>query len=402
MKKIFLFYLVITCVIFSFSSCNDPIFFAVSQEDPPLSPLIGGSPARLIIINDELFTASGRNLWRLKLNSPSYEEWKRFRNDSWIWDITEVEGVLYICYESGNNAGISKVDSLDEDENKIISTVVNTLNNNVQTLFSADNMLYYSARNSNGSSSIYAGSDPNTPILENVAELRGAASRNTYTFLCTGGLIRSADSPITGGIYLLNEGIDKIPVEIPGLELPVTDIDFRGIINLQDINNTIVAIDRSGFLYEVTQSVVKRLNTPNTPNTNEFMLGGRTSGALAVWTDIDSRRLLLVGRQDTNTSLNTGSTHGYRELVLDPVTGGLGDDKIFYWPGRNTDSRPTTLLENSRYVSSIGKLGINHLIQADGILFASTQQNGVWSLRDRGELHVHWNAEQQPPNPDSP
>ena len=64
-------------------------------------------------------------------------------------------------------------------------------------------------------------------------------------------------------------------------------------------------------------------------------------------------------------------------------------------PGINALSTVNTG-DNEHYKSSIGKYPVNHIFQAnDGILFASTQKNGVFSYRQRGRNNDwQWNAEE--------
>jgi hypothetical protein len=94
------------------------------------------------------------------------------------------------------------------------------------------------------------------------------------------------------------------------------------------------------------------------------------------------------------------------ELLLDE-TGGLifvENDKgelthtiKYKRPGENN---PTTVDNSDSYDNSLGTIPINHIFQApDEILFASTQKNGVWSVRMRfvevrQKSERIWNAEE--------
>jgi hypothetical protein len=106
--------------------------------------------------------------------------------------------------------------------------------------------------------------------------------------------------------------------------------------------------------------------------------------------------MLLAGRQDSlSYSFTYGYTYGYLELELD--TNGIKSGKNFIEPGKESVST-VNLGENERFQSTIGKNPVSYLFQvppaidANMILFASTQKNGVWSYRDRDGLY-QWNAE---------
>jgi len=131
---------------------------------------------------------------------------------------------------------------------------------------------------------------------------------------------------------------------------------------------------------------------------SEFNNNRSSTGALAVWysnnTDTNPA-LLLAGRKENYYTSSSGYTNGYVEITLNTVSGGISGE-IFSEPGLGS---PSSIDNNARYVSSLGKEPVNHIMQTpSGIdpnmrLFASTQQHGVWSYRDRGEGMV-WNAEQ--------
>jgi hypothetical protein len=137
------------------------------------------------------------------------------------------------------------------------------------------------------------------------------------------------------------------------------------------------------------------------------------TGALTIWTnpDNENERLLLAGRQDTHAaSVDTGYTYGYLELELDAAgSSGIKDKSEFEEPGIR-DVSSVDKGDNERYKSTIGKHPVKFLFQApesvdppekDNLgsilypgmtLFASTQQNGVWSYRERDGMK-QWNAE---------
>lgn len=180
------------------------------------------------------------------------------------------------------------------------------------------------------------------------------------------------------------------------------------------------------------------------------------SGAIAVWSQANTiEQLLLVGRRETEYSSTTGHTNGYLELKLYNAKIGVNPTKYFgiadyycnnsqcregfkkdtiskedlqlmkcpsCYDGSPCDEEgceggdacnhkklilnsnsfrepgktpPTTVGDNERYISSLGKVPVNHIFQAeDGVLFAATQKEGVWSYRKRDGVEM-WNSETQ-------
>jgi hypothetical protein len=151
-----------------------------------------------------------------------------------------------------------------------------------------------------------------------------------------------------------------------------------------------VAITRNGRLFQITTSAATEIS-------GAFANDRLATGALAVWQG-SSNSILLVGRQDPAYSTSTGYTHGYMEFVLN-TEGGISGPVSFKEPG----DAPSTIIDKEVYVSSLGKIPVNHIFQAstnvdeDRTLFASTQKDGVWSLRqhDVRPPNPHWNAESQ-------
>jgi len=344
MKKKFLFLLLISIF---FVSCNDPIFFTVSRELPPLKPIIGGSPSKMVLYSGNMYVASGKILY-------SYNGgWSNVRTFSWIRDIAATSNALYVCHEAGKNGVITNIFSGEQL----------AAPGNVNSIFGTPNgpELYLSTSNNNGKFNIYEYNGSSfSLVISDVSDLRGAANDGVNTYICVvNGVYTSSGTAIVNSVGL----------------------SFTGIILLPD--NSVFVMSRDGSLRQIN-TATNELNLPIT------RLPNSSSGALCIWTD-GVNYLLLAGLQDINTSINSSDTHGYRELELND-TGGITANTGFKWPGA---SFPTTVSDESRYISSIGKHGLNSIFQApDGVLFASTQQKGLWSYRNR-ERHGgwQWNAE---------
>jgi len=343
MKKTFFNILILALVIFSLSTCTDPIFYMVSREVKQLEPKIAGSPSNFVELNGAMYVASGRNIWQYENRS-----WNCHGQDRWIAQLAATTTRLY---------------ALCDDGSVIRSTSGTGTGISTEAIFAVGNVLFYN----NGNSISYLDDSDNTgQIVANVSMLNGAASDVTYFYLSTK----------SNGIYYIDKGLSGTATQIADSQK-----GFMGIISLED--NTVVAITRDGELYKIEIGGVSEIVTYDS----------LANGALALWSNSDSGlndKLLLVGRQDTLTySTQSGYTYGYVELALD-ASGGLIPDSSFNEPGT---ASPSTVSDNESYISSIGKNPVNHIFQAsDGILFASTQKNGVWSYKER-DGEKQWNAE---------
>jgi len=341
--------LVLFCV-----SCSDPIFYKISEESPLRDPIIGGSPTNFVKYNSELYVATGKKIWKY---NGSWTIWNEL-NDR-IMFITTTSGSIYALYLENDNRG-----KIYDCTNNVDLSLPN--NDNVQSIYAKDKFLFACTRNDNDDNDIYTiyykkeGDSGFTQISNVNSFLNGVASDSSYYYLCTqNGFFYTTETTLSSATLLS----DKI---------------FTGIINLN--NSSAAAITENGELYQITNATIN--------DKPKFADGRTTTGALAVYQK-DGIYLLLVGRKEYTSSSNSEYTNGYVEISLDSsgITG-----SSFSEPGKTS---PSSIDNNDRYASSIGKKIIKYMFQADdGILFASTQKDGVWSYRDHldGE-GVIWNAE---------
>jgi len=371
MKRILLNVLSIFFITFYFGSCFDPIFYTVTVETPLLEPLIDGSPTNFVIYNNELYVASGNNIWIYDGSS------------TWNTKYSLGDRVVSLAATSSSLYALS----LDNDKNGKIKNCTSTSNEDlelseVQSIYAIDNILFASVKNENTYTFHYFDDSLPSNIFKEISYtlpsgkpssvLLGVAFDNTYYYLCT-----------NSGIYYLN----KTQLDSPASTIP--DISgFTGIINLNDDN--VVAITRNGNIYQINNAV-------NTTNVANFSDSRYSTGALAIWQDKDdsTKRLLLIGRHEAYSSTTTAYTNGYVEIGLDAA--GLIIDTTFNNPGANPSN--SSINSYDRYSSSLGKKVINYIFQTppsidpNMTLFASTQQDGVWSYRIRDD-EWQWNAEQ--------
>jgi hypothetical protein len=366
MKKTFIKIIIIFSLVFLFVTCNDPIFFIVSEEIPILKPLINGSPTNFVEYSSKLYVASGKEIFSYSSNK--WSKWKEI-NDR-VVSLASTGTALYALYLNND----------DGDEGKIKNLNGNDLSlSNVQSIYASDDVLFACTRNSSNVYKIYfrkEGTSGFTEIsVEQSSILKGAASDTNNFYLCTNN----------GILY-----VDKTLADTSSNVLEtVKDIDFTGIIKLG--TNYVAAISNDGKLYEITNATIRK--------PTEFSDDRSSTGALAIWYSNNTATepsLLLVGRNEKTYTTTTGYSNGYVEITLDATTGAISGSG-FNEPGK---SSPSSIDNNDRYVSSLGKKPVNHIIQAPATidsnmtLFASTQQNGVWSYKDRGDgLGMQWNAE---------
>jgi len=387
MKKHKIYLLFIFAFIIPLCTCNDPVFFTISQEVKPIEPRIKGTPTNFVVYNGRMYVASGNTLYSYNKGTEkpywSYETppggkilqlatTESAPSGKYLYALCstdyDISGRTVIKYYDKNNSSWAQVSGIPDNYGRI------------HNIFEANCIIFFYATastdrydifytiffiDSSGTVKRLFTQDPN-----DTGELCGAAWNGTSYFLLT-----------------KNRGVYKIDnLNTSTASLIESNINFTGIINLEDTNNTIFLIARDGDAYTVNNSIVTR-----SPFMNKL-----STGALAIWRENDSSSewLLLSGRQDSlRYTVSFGYTYGYLELAINTagIAGGFAE------PGRNLLSS-VRQGGNPRYQSTLGKQPVNHLFQVPSTidpnmtLFAATQKNGVWSYRERGSLY-QWNAE---------
>jgi hypothetical protein len=207
------------------------------------------------------------------------------------------------------------------------------------------------------------------PAANNVGELQAAA-------FFDGGI------PINGKYYISLTGLGIFRAAAPaglGGAAAILGSDTTGNFTaLLPVGSELIAVTSKGTVWKIQSG-------GTVAAAKDYLVD--FSGALALWDD-GTNQVLLLGRKDIST---TYYTNGYWEL---PVTGGVLDLSAgLAQPGI---AEPTTVANNAKYNSSIGTHVINSFYQAPaGIdparpLFASTQQDGLWSIRLATK---EWNVE---------
>jgi hypothetical protein len=390
MKKNPFVYLILSLII-ALGSCYDAVFYTISVAPPIADPLISGSPTNFVVFDNKMYAASGGNVY-------SYDgtDWERIPSQPGgrVMQLAATYNCLYaLCYKDSENSTFLK--RIWRSPPNIWEDVTGETGgfNMLQSVYAAHNKVFIGAER-NGSFIIlyidevydYSSFKPLTQGGTSdapIAMLCGLAYDSSNYYLCTRNntiFVAPLDTPET-----ISETVS--PIKIDGVR-------FTGIVNL-GINNTIIAISRNGNLYNVSPTGITQVPDVSFPEISRDVNYSST-GALTVWRETDGTpKLLLAGRQDElKYTVNSGYIYGYLELALDSV--GIKSGENFIEPGRNS---PSSVADYERYVSTIGKYPVNHIFQtparidANMTLFASTQKNGVWSYRLRGDV-PQWNAEE--------
>jgi hypothetical protein len=395
---------------FTLGGCNqDAIFHYISEEVELLEPRIKGSPTDIVPFKNYLYVANQTSLYRYGPGTDQNPVWD---TESLVQPGREIRALaatanyLYALtggtlkrWGGGTGEWVQVVIDADDSEARQYP-YLQTIHGDSQRLFVGSSN-GYPLRDSANHAILYADETANQlkTVKTEVSLLTGAAFDGTNTFLSTSETGIYAVSFTSGAPVVLGDGTPIAKSDDPNNKYRT----ITGIITLG--NNTIVAIDREGDILAVTE----------TSFTVRGDVGKYTTGALALWRgrpvpgetfedadhpDIRPPKLLLVGVQGSLSSTVQTYSNGYREIMLNESTGGLGTEIPVDDPGYNAVSS-IAVSDREKYTTSLERLPINHFFQTPYVidktmtLFASTHngKEGLWSYRERnGEWQ--WNAEE--------
>lgn len=324
-------------------SCNqDPIFYSISLEVEPVDPRIVGMPTHIVALGDRFYVASKFSRTIQWYDAEGWHELPRPGGP--IMELAATQSHIYALTGEPGSAGLYKWDG-DGDWESIANAA------HIQSIYGVEDRLFAGAMT--GTSTFTMWYD-NNGVLE---ALSGGSG-----FL-TGAVYDGSAYYLGGtGIYKLEETTLTLVPETEGLTM-------AGLITLGD---TVVGVSGKKLLSIKSGAVTQQ------------DLGVTFTGAMALWGKEPKpaeKTLLLLGMQGSSTS----TTHGYREIPLS--NGSLPDAVALSVPGR--DPSNSSASDYDKYNSSLGKHPVLTLFQADdGVLFAGTTKNGLWSYRNE-----QWNAE---------
>ena len=371
------------------TSCDqEPLFWDIAHEYPPISPDVYGSPSKIVELGSSLYVTNAVGVWKYDPVFPFWVPMVDNDTPSFVAKDLAVAGTnLFALDRNGNiwkwnNPGWS-----------IIYAEINT-----EKLFGAGTYLYTAVLTGiRGSSSGYS---------IRCLDINGVV-QSGRGILNTGLLMETVYFGFNGKTYIGTLG-NGLYVETAGSFAKDAFFSNETIIGMTVYNDKI---------FIVTPALVYCYDG-STPPGAPITGGYRFTGAIAGWTDDGTNHnLLLLGLMRTSGSFG----YGYREILIDTNGAALGGLRI---PGEGFEIAsplpwPIALLSsvkiNSQYVSAIGKYAINYLYVMphtflpyadDGetafsalprpIIFASTAKDGLLSYRTRNGV-PQWNGEDKTP-----
>jgi len=366
---------------------QDPIFYDLSMEPVPKVPKIAGTPTNMAVVNQRVYVGS-RGSKKIYIFDGS--RWSTMPTPGGTLGQLATDGTyLYaLVFPNGEPTSSSAIKRYNfnpapgaDNWDKSISAPNGY---SIQSLFCTGDGIFAGCQKNSDRTNYAIIFCPITlsgySLTPNTYFLTGAAKGSGSTFLATLG----------GGILEFNGSVSTFPVTGTAGAL-VEGIIYTGGAFVAVGNDT----GGNGRIYDSTNGDTFNV----TPTGVEF------TGAMGIWkkykydgaNETWQSALVLVGIHGQLTSL----THGYREISLYPDGTYIGGLNI---PGNG----PTTSVTNqAKYDASLGVNPVNAILQLPPLanyqypdmtdpananwtplMFASTQQNGVWSYRSE-----QWNAE---------
>jgi len=378
-KKIKFLYItaVLSVTVLFFSCGQDPIFWLISKETIPIPPRIPGSPTNMVLFQrngvNAMYVASGNIHW---YSSSGWDtgDGSIPQPGGRVTSLAVIGTTLYaLCLYDGNTSVTTRLRSITNSASSWVEVPTDGSYPRIQVIYASGSTLFAGGMNNSGGEYgiLYLNGTTLTLLAKDTGLLTGAAqSGNHYLSTNTKGIYYTTSSPatlthLTGAENLNIEGMFLTPS------------------GLGSFSNKIIAVERDGGrLYFVDSTGVTDAGGAT---------GNFSTGALAIWTD-GTKNMLVAGKQGALTNSSTSSySHGYVEFELDTSTG-----KIV---SRNDPPTVTTFGQSDQYTSSIGKLPVNYMYQAQNPIdtnmtfFASTQAKGLWSFRKNRDGGPQWNAE---------
>ena len=341
------------------SACTmDPLFWDISNEYPPIEPLIEGAPSPIVDDGTKLYVSNGM-VWEYDHSSSGDKIWKKMPSQppASIKMVAVASAALYALSWNGNLYQWNGTNWAGVPGDP----------GGWERLYGAVDKLFvgtgYGVINSfSGSFVVVTGTGVDKPD----GLLTGAAKVSAVYYIST----MPKWGPENAGIF---------DASTPAACVRKQSGTVKGIIAS---GTSAIAVTTNLVLYGA--------NFANTRSSGVDFTGG-----MALWTD-GTDKILLLGLQRGSGSYS----YGYREVPLDS-SGDITSPGI-YEPGDNSGGRATSIDPNTRETAAIGKHPVTALAVIPGsnsgddagrpITIASTQKNGLWSYRVRNGS-PQWNGE---------
>jgi hypothetical protein len=355
------------------SCAQDAVFYTI-QYDKLLNkdPVVPGGPTKIVEIGDALYVGSD-GIYRYAKPTVAGEEsrWRRLPNQPGgkkIMDLAGTGSYLYALVMKDSSLSATELVRLKDPASGSGSweTVDKGGHSRIQSISGAGDTLF-AGTSTGGEYVLYIEDTSGSPVLTRVTNASGmlkAAAKHqdgTYYVSLIGRGILKAASPQD----LSNNNILQYNGESPD--------NFFGFI---EIEGELIAVSGDGWIWRIGDS----------GNVNGKKYDARLNGALAKWKNpVDSGKavdLLLLGRAVGGGSSMTVYYYGYSELSTG-ADGKISGDLSLQTPGQPQSGVPTSVSKYDTYYNTLGTHAVTSLYQApwDTVLFASTQQSGLWSCR---------------------
>jgi hypothetical protein len=334
----------------------------IQAEIKPAEPAIPGSPSKIVSDGTNLYVANG-NLWKWEpAATPEASKWHHIQKPGGnVRDVAYIGGHLFALSVGNDSASLSYTTDLVN-----YSNWTNVPNNSgfefIQSVYAASDICAVLARKSKSDEYDILVYDNNSRTLTETGfnkKISGIAKFNGKYYIAAADGVYIAD--FTPAVT-----IDVIP-----------DTKEKSVwMGITADNDRIVAVSLNGYVYYNDTSSREKVERKD--DSNSF------TGAVCFWEN-EGSVYALIGIHGSSY------TNGYRELEI-TTDGALG---------KYVKPESISVAESEKYSSTIGTHAISSILQPPGnikakgegdnrpLLFASSQQNGLWSYRGV------WNAEEK-------
>ena len=382
-KKIFNCALLITILIFILSCDQAPLFYNISVQVEPRDPIVGGTPTRMVVIDDTLFVGSVNSS---RIHFFSKGSWNSVRtpgNHSLVaLGATSTHlGVLVRTGSSLNSTVLYIYDltSFNGSSMGVPAQIGIPSGYSAQSIFGAGTTFYIGVMHTNSNIEFYSvysilqsagnGTSLTTMVREGVTTQVGDRQRSDIGMLSGAAVVSGATYLSAGGHVFPSTGP---AASINGIPDTIT------VTGLISTGTTLIAVARDGNN--------GRMYTRTGAGDFEHHLNGPVfTGGLGIKLAANGStpEALLIGVRGSGMN-----DHGYRELLIN--TGGTLESSLRNPSTTDAVHRGSIGVRPVLDIMQIphGVLGQQAADWTGNILFAGTSLNGLMSNR-RGD----WNAE---------
>ncbi|MDR1505474.1 MAG: hypothetical protein LBI67_00045 [Treponema sp.] len=366
-RRLFLIIAALFLAFFVTTCTQEPLFYYITREYPPIEPVIGGAPTQIVEVSSKLYVANRKSLWEYDTTAttPQWVQIPLPAGVEYVKDLASTTSNLYLLAEDG---GIHQGPVWSGPPVKYVS-------GGAQSIYGAGNMLFIGT-----GSAVYA--DFSLPAL--VTGISPAPGG-----LLTGAAYDGTDYYISTA-YGENTGIFNITTNTK-VYPSSGNASVKGIIAVGSTAIIAVNSERQIIYKDPSGANFDSATDPGIITTSVSF-----TGAMALW-DAGANHMVLLGLQKGSGTF----PYGYRELDIDG-SWNVDATGVFVPGNDNSGGRATSIDPGSRETSAIGKHPVNSLYvipSSDSgdalsrrIVVASTLKNGLWSYRARRGV-PQWNGE---------